>query len=75
MKKIVLTLIFIFSFSSLTQVNALTNETFKKDCATIAFELQQNLEDNGVDKKTANEVASLIYDICEAANDSFSTQN
>lgn len=66
MKKMMLTLVFVFAIGSFTQINASTNEVMRKDCAEIAFDLQGDLEDNGVDKETANEVATLVYEICEA---------
>ena len=71
MKKLVLMIVFLFSVGSLTQLNASNQkiEEFlvaEKSCAEIAYDLQGDLEDNGVDKETANEVATLIYEICEA---------
>ena len=73
MKKVVLTFVllltvsFVFANNSMKENEDLSTSFIEheKSCAEIAFELQGDLEDNGVDKETANEVASLIYDICE----------
>jgi hypothetical protein len=64
MKKFILAVVFVFATA--TTMNANTLMTEPKSCSEIAFDLQGDLEDQGVGTETANEVASLIYEICEA---------
>ena len=71
MKKSAIILTLFFTLGLFAPLKAATNANSglmiaKKDCAEIAFNLQGDLEANGVDMETANEVASLVYEICMA---------
>jgi hypothetical protein len=60
----------VFVFATVTMVNANSNVeknrlmTLKISCAELAANTQAGLEENGVPMETANEAASLIYDLC-----------
>lgn len=74
MKKVVLTFVLIFAIGSLTHADNEIHTSYgysfdlkQKGCGQIAYELQEDLEDNGVDKETANEIASDAYEACKDA--------
>ncbi|WP_288955471.1 hypothetical protein [uncultured Polaribacter sp.] len=67
MKKLILAVVFVFATGTIMNANSLM--TKDKSCSEIAFDLQGDLEDKGVDMETANEVANLIYEICETASE------
>ena len=60
MKKIVLGIVFVFAVFTTIKAAVLV-----KGCGQIAFELQADLEDNGVDMDVANELASKAYLACK----------
>lgn len=69
MKKTALIITLLFTIGLFAPLKAANNSATKlmitkKDCAQIAFDLQGDLEANGVDMATANEVAALVYEIC-----------
>jgi hypothetical protein len=63
-------LVIVLFMSSSINLNAISAiEEEGDNCAEIAYELQGDLEDEGVPKQVANEVANLVYEICETAQD------
>lgn len=40
----------------------------ENNCAEIAYNLQQDLENEGVSKRKANQLANTVYEACEGAN-------
>ncbi|UMB53859.1 hypothetical protein MKD41_16220 [Lutibacter sp. A64] len=61
-KKIILSIVFVFAISPLTQVSAAENK--QANCGADAFELQTFLEAEGYDMEFANEMANDWYEAC-----------
>lgn len=66
MKKLILSLVFVFATGTMMNATSINVEA-EKSCSEIAFDLQGDLEEVGIDMETANTVANLIYDMCIAA--------
>lgn len=60
----------VFVLGMITIGNANTFNQQVKNCAEIAFNLQGDLEANGVPMEVANNMASIIYDTCVLAGGS-----
>jgi hypothetical protein len=79
MKKLILSLVFVLSASTMMNANTLesnenksSNDKFEEievaatDCVKLARNVQELLEDAGVDMADANTIANAVYIICEA---------
>ena len=64
MKKLILTLVFVFAMGMFSELSA-TTLNVERDCAAEAFEMQGEMESYGFSKEEANEWASDFYDNCE----------
>ncbi|REE27807.1 hypothetical protein [Winogradskyella pacifica] len=65
MKKTIFSLMAVVMFvGSSFNLNAATNLEIYKDCVAEAIEFQDELEEMGIDKQTANEVANIEYEFC-----------
>ncbi len=70
MKKIILTLVFVFAIGSFSQAEAFSNEIsiMKSEaivgCAEDAFNAHGALTDAGFSRQFASIIADIIYDAC-----------
>ena len=68
MKKLIFSLIFLFTIGSFLEISASTFDV-KEDCGAMAFEFQEGAEEEGWDKATANRWATVFYDLRESFNE------
>ena len=73
MKKLIVTLLLAVTVGSLA--NATTLETLSIDCVQLAFDVQTDLENKGMDKEEANRIATVVYDNCTATNGNIDLQD
>jgi len=70
MKKLLLTMVFVFALATFSTINAKETKVDNKltyvDCVAVAFYYQSYLEALGVEKEEANYRADKEYDRCVA---------